>query len=345
MISSAAGQGKSGLFFLFPVPNHRYTGHLLWTELGDAGWIGIFSDHSSFVFVPYGSYNCTSLPTCVTLLSLHSLQEGGSSGVTVGIVHSLLGHQQRNPCEIQTAAVVWIYSPKQRTQMLLFFLQATAAWDRTSAPNHKPFSLIINRFQNQNQFLFSSSVLLFRGLTVLLCFWHFFSFNFIPSTLKSFPFSYTYSMQCPPLPDLNFWSYRLNLGSLVHGTLYRFSPHSHLDWHLNCNIYRQTLYTHRQNKPDSVLWLNTLVRKDHLGSSFTVLTIQIWEINSLIQDWLRSWSPCCREENGWEPQRTLTLEKRKHLCLMRPITKQVGGGGESKLLPSPVWQLEFHSKD
>ena len=66
----------------------------------------------------------------------------------------------------------------------------------------------------------------------------------------------------------------------------------------NRNIYRQTLYTHRQNKPGSVLWLNMLVKKDQLGSSFTVLAIQILEIDSLIQDWLRSWSACCREENG-----------------------------------------------
>lgn len=49
---------------------------------------------------------------------------------------------------------------------------------------------------------------------------------------------------------------------------------------------------------DSVPWLNMLVSKDQLGSSFAVLEIQTLEIDSLIQDWLRSWSACCREENG-----------------------------------------------
>lgn len=143
---------------------------MLWTELCDAGWICIFGDPSSFVFMPYGSYNCISLPTGMTVLSLHSSQEGGSSWVTVGIVRSLLGHQQRNPHEIQTTAVVQIYSPKQRTQMLSFSLQATAAWKEPLSKIRNSFHSLSIRFQKQNQFLFSSSVLLFRGLTILLCF-------------------------------------------------------------------------------------------------------------------------------------------------------------------------------
>lgn len=157
-------------------------------------------------------------------------------------MRSLVGRQQRNPCENQTTAVVRIYSPRKRGQMLSFSLQATGAWIEPLSQIRNSFLSLSIMFQRQNQFLFSSSVWLFRGLTGSSLFLTFFSFTSILSTLKSFPFSYTYSMQCPPLPECNCWSYRLNPVSLIHGTLYPSSPHSHLDWHLNRNIYRQTLY-------------------------------------------------------------------------------------------------------
>lgn len=222
--------------------------------------------------------------------------------------------------------------PKEEGPDAIVFLASHWCLDRTSVPNQKQFSLIINNVSKAKSIPVFVISMAFQGFDWFFSVFDIFSFTSILSTLKSFPFSYTYSMQCPPLPERNCWSYRLNPVSLIHGTLYPSFPHSHLDWHLNRNIYRQTLYTNRQNMLDSVPWLNMLGSKDQLGSSFAVLEIQTLEIDSLIQDWLRSWSTCCREENGWEPRRTHTLGKYEHLWLMRPITKQVGGGG-SKLPP------------
>lgn len=188
----------------------------------------------------------------MTLLSLHSLQGGeplGDGRYHAQPVGSLAKTSMRKSDHFSSSNL----QSKAEGSDAIVFLASHWCLDRTSGPNQKQFSLIINNVSKAKSIPAFVISMAFQGFDWFFSVFDIFSFTSILSTLKSFAFSYTYSMQCPPLPDCNCWSYRLNPGSLIHGTRYPSSPHSHLDWHLNRNIYRQTLYTNRQNMLDSVL--------------------------------------------------------------------------------------------